>query len=141
MMNATAQATARRSLQATGFPPPIGATVPWQVRALGRVLGRSWREDREASIIRAMDHLRGLDTRAPLETEVNRFVVVEWEPTQSVRADQIVVGDVMERDGLLVFVAGVVEAWDWVGLLCPDLGLLVLAREDRVRVLHKVECG
>jgi hypothetical protein len=63
MMDATARATARMSLAATGFPPPLTAEVPRTIRFLGFFLGRDWREDREAALIRSMDRLRKLDIR------------------------------------------------------------------------------
>ena len=47
------EATARASLACGGWAP-LSDVVPFHIRALGRVLGRSWKEAREADLIKRM---------------------------------------------------------------------------------------
>jgi hypothetical protein len=108
-MHDTAQATARMSLAATGFPVPMpfSTVVPWRIRALGAVLGRDWRENREAEIIRSMGNLRRLDTRAPLETALSPFVQQVWAPPMTVTADRLGAGDVIDYDDRTLTIVGI----------------------------------
>jgi hypothetical protein len=106
-MDATAQATARMSLAATGFPPPLTAEMPRTIRLLGFFLGRDWREDREAAFIRSMDRLRKLDTRAPLETALNPFTRSVWAAPMTVTADRLGAGDVIDYDDRTLTIVGI----------------------------------
>ena len=106
-MDATAQATARMSLAATAFPPPLTAEMPRTIRLLGFFLGRDWREDREAAFIRSMDRLRKLDTRAPLETALNPFTRSVWAAPMTVTADRLGAGDVIDYDDRTLTIVGI----------------------------------
>jgi hypothetical protein len=117
-MDATAQATAKMSLGATGFPPPLtAATVPRSVRLIGFFLGRDWLEDREAAIIRACRAVEQRDAatgRAMLALvvgepprEVNLFERQVWTAPMTVTADRLGAGDVIDVEDTTFTVARV----------------------------------
>ncbi len=139
-MDATAQATAKRSLAATGFPPPLSTEVPWKIRMLGAVLGRDWRENREAEIIRSMGNLRRLDTRAPLETALSPFVQQVWAPPMTVTADRLGAGDVIDCEDQSFTLVSVELSRTTVMVETVEVPgyVLVLRRERPVTVLGHV---
>jgi hypothetical protein len=141
MMNATAQATAKRSLAATGFPVPMpfSTVVPWRIRALGAVLGRSWREGQEAALVQSMELMR-LSSRAPMEREVNPFETQVWTAPMTVTADRLGAGDVIDCEDQSFTLVSVELSRTTVMVETVEVPgyALVLRRERPVTVLGHV---
>jgi hypothetical protein len=139
MMDATAQATARMSLAATGFPPPLSTEVPWKIRLLGVALGRTWREGQEAAFVRSMELMR-LSSRAPMEREVNPFETQVWTAPMTVTADRLGAGDVIDCEDQSFTLVSVELSRTTVMVETVEVPgyVLVLRRERPVTVLGHV---